>query len=211
MADNYVITISRQNGSGGNMIGRLVSDKLKIPFYDKKLLRLASDKSGIAEDLFGAADEQLTRKIRLAAAKVYTGELLPPSSDEYTSELNLFTYQAEIIKELASTESCVIVGRCGDYILRESKNVMRVFIHAQLEDRIKRQMYVLPHLSEAEVRRRIIQTDKKRGEYYRRFTGSDWMSAEHFDISIDTTLHTPENAANIIIDSLEVMFKNMRK
>lgn len=138
MADNYVITISRQHGSCGNKIGKMTADRLGIPFYDYKLIRMASDRSGISEHLFGAADEDVHRmKLFNAANKVYTGKLLPPDSDEFTSDLNLFTFQAEIIKELAGNESCVIVGRCADYLLRERPNVLRVFIHAPLEDRVK--------------------------------------------------------------------------
>ena len=208
MADNYVITISREHGSRGNHIGKLVADRLGIGFYDYKLIRLASDRSGINEALFGAADEDVhRRKLFNAASKVYTGKLLPPDSDEFTSDLNLFTFQAEIIKELAGNESCVIVGRCADYLLRDRPNVLRVFIHAPLEDRIKQQMYVLPQKTEAEVRRHVLTTDKKRADYYKRYTGSHWMSAEHFDISIDSSRHPGEEAVDIIVSSLDVMFK----
>ena len=208
MAGNYVITISRQHGSCGNAIGKLTGERLGIPFYDYKLIRMASDRSGISEHLFGAADEDVHRmKLFNAANKVYTGKLLPPDSDEFTSDLNLFTFQAEIIKELAGNESCVIVGRCADYLLRDRPNVLRVFIHAPLEDRIKQQMYVLPQKTEAEVRRHVLTTDKKRADYYKRYTGSHWMSAEHFDISIDSSRHPGEEAVDIIVSSLDVMFK----
>ena len=186
MAGNYVITISRQHGSCGNAIGKLTAERLGIPFYDYKLIRM---------------------KLFNAASKVYTGKLLPPDSDEFTSDLNLFTFQAEIIKELAGNESCVIVGRCADYLLRDRPNVLRVFIHAPLEDRIKQQMYVLPQKTEAEVRRHVLTTDKKRADYYKRYTGSHWMSAEHFDISIDSSRHPGEEAVDIIVSSLDVMFK----
>ena len=208
MAGNYVITISRQHGSCGNAIGKLTAERLGIPFYDYKLIRMASDRSGISEHLFGAADEDVHRmKLFNAANKVYTGKLLPPDSDELTCDLNLFTFQAEIIKELAGNESCVIVGRCADYLLRDRPNVLRVFIHAPLEDRIKQQMYVLPQKTEAEVRRHVLTTDKKRADYYKRYTGSHWMSAEHFDISIDSSRHPGEEAVDIIVSSLDVMFK----
>ena len=208
MADNYVITIAREHGSQGNKVGKIVADRLGIAFYDYKLLRLASDRSGISEELFGAADEDVhRRRIFNAASKVYTGKLLPPDSDEFTSDLNLFTFQAEIIKELASNENCVIVGRCADYLLRDRHNVLRVFVHAPLEARIKQQMFILPQKSEAEVRRHVLTTDKKRADYYKRYTGSDWRDASHFDISVDTSMHPLEEAADIIISNLDVMFK----
>ena len=208
MADNFVITIAREHGSGGNRIGKLAADRLGIGFYDYKLLRLASDRSGINEALFGAADEDVhRRRLFNAASRVYTGKLLPPDSGEFTSDLNLFTFQAEIIKELASTESCVIVGRCADYLLRDRPNVLRVFIHAPLEDRVAQQRFVLPNRTEAEVRRHVLTTDRKRADYYKRYTGSDWRDAAHFDISIDSSMHPDEEAVDIIVNSLDVMFK----
>ena len=208
MADNYVITISREHGSCGNRIGQLTADRLGIGFYDYKLIRLASDRSGISEALFGAADEDVhRRKLFNAASKVYTGKLIPPDSDEFTSDINLFTYQAEIIKELANSESCVIVGRCADYLLRDRPNVLRVFIHAPFEVRLRQQMYVLPQKSEAEVRRHILTVDRKRADYYKRYTGTDWRDAAHFDISIDSSMHPEQEAVDIIVNTLDVMFK----
>ena len=208
MSANYVITISRQHGSRGNKIGQLTAERLGIPFYDYKLIRLASDRSGINEALFGAADEDVhRRRLFNAASKVYTGKLIPPDSGEFTSDINLFTYQAEIIKELASTESCVIVGRCADFLLRDRPNVLRVFIHAPFEERLKQQMFILPNRTEAEVRRHIIATDKKRADYYKRYTGGNWMSAEHFDVCIDSSAHPMEEAVDIIVGTLDVMFK----
>ena len=208
MADNYVITISREHGSCGNRIGQLTADRLGIGFYDYKLIRLASDRSGISEALFGAADQDVhRRKLFNAASKVYTGKLIPPDSDEFTSDINLFTYQAEIIKELANSESCVIVGRCADYLLRDRPNVLRVFIHAPFEARLRQQMYVLPQKSEAEVRRHILTVDRKRADYYKRYTGTDWRDAAHFDISIDSSMHPEQEAVDIIVNTLDVMFK----
>ena len=208
MADNYVITISREHGSCGNRIGQLTADRLGIGFYDYKLIRLASDRSGISEALFGAADEDVhRRKLFNAASKVYTGKLIPPDSDEFTSDINLYTYQAEIIKELANSESCVIVGRCADYLLRDRPNVLRVFIHAPFEARLRQQMYVLPQKSEAEVRRHILTVDRKRADYYKRYTGTDWRDAAHFDISIDSSMHPEQEAVDIIVNTLDVMFK----
>ena len=115
--------------------------KLNIPYYDRDLLRKASEVSGIHERLFGAADERVGWKEMLSAAeKVYTGEVLPPDSDDYISTRNLFSFQAKIIKELAATENCIILGRCANYLLMEQPNVklLRLFIHAPLETRLAR-------------------------------------------------------------------------
>lgn len=135
--DHYVITIARGYGSGGKTIGKMLSEKLDIPFYDRELLRMASDDSGIHERLFGQADERVKPGLRKPFGKVYKGDLLPPESDDFVSDDNLFNYQAKIIKELADTRSCVIVGRCADFILQDRPNVVKLFVHAPFESCVK--------------------------------------------------------------------------
>lgn len=133
--EHYVITIARQYGSGGRTVGQMLADKLGIHYYDRELLKLASDASGINEQLFGNADENVKGKfLSKIAKKVYNGELIPPDSDDFTSNDNLFNYQAKIIRELAvQEESCVIIGRCADYVLKDYDNVLSVFVHAPKE------------------------------------------------------------------------------
>ena len=118
---NYVITIARQYGSGGRTIGRMLSERLKISYYDKDILRLASDDSGIDEGLFGRVDEYstATHSFKKRGSEIYTGELYPPDSKEFISDENLFSYQAKVIRDLAKRESCVIIGRCSNYILED--------------------------------------------------------------------------------------------
>ena len=130
----FVITVARETGSGGHNITRKLSDALGVPYYDRDLLRKASEVSGIHEQLFGAADERIgLRQMLSAAEKVYTGEILPPDSDDYISTRNLFSFQAKIIKELAETENCIILGRCANYLLMDKPYVLKLFIHAPLE------------------------------------------------------------------------------
>ena len=139
--DHFVITVARETGSGGHDITRKLSEKLNIPYYDRDLLRKASEVSGIHERLFGAADERIGWKEMLSAAeKVYTGEILPPDSNDFISTRNLFSFQAKIIKELAATEDCIILGRCANYLLMDQPNVrlLRLFVHAPLEARLAR-------------------------------------------------------------------------
>ena len=117
MKDKIVITIARQYGSGGLTIGKMLAQKLGVHFYDKELLKLASEDSGINEALFVNADEKIKNTILFKIAhSVYHGELIPPESDDFVSTQNLFNYQAKIIKQLANEEACVIVGRCADFI-----------------------------------------------------------------------------------------------
>jgi cytidylate kinase len=124
--DNFVITIARQYGSGGRTIGEELAKKLGISYYDKDIIRMASEESGIHEQLFGRADENVSTKQRFfAKSGIYKGELIPPQSKDFTSDENLFNYQAKIIRQLAETESCVIIGRCANMILKDYSNDKR--------------------------------------------------------------------------------------
>lgn len=118
--DNFVITIARQYGSGGRTIGEELAKKLGISYYDKDIIRMASEESGIHEQLFGRADENVSTKQRFfAKSGIYKGELIPPQSKDFTSDENLFNYQAKVIRQLAEKESCVIIGRCANMILKD--------------------------------------------------------------------------------------------
>lgn len=183
----FIITIARETGSGGHNITRKLSEALSVPYYDRDLLRKASELSGIHERLFGAADERIGLKEMLSAAeKVYTGEILPPDSDDYTSTQNLFSFQARIIKELARQESCVILGRCGNYLLENTPGLLRVFIHAPLEARQARVASYSLAWSEREVLKHIRVEDKRRASYYRYYTGEEWRDTAGYDLSLDS-------------------------
>ena len=203
--DKYVIAIAREKGSGGSDVARLLSQRLGIPYYDRELLRKASEVSGINESLFGKADEQIgIKEMMLAAKKVYKGEVLPPDSDDFVSTKNLFNFQAKVIRELAQTESCIIIGRCADYLLADEPGVLRVFIHAPLEFRRKRVASYSLSLKEKELDKLILDCDRRRSEYYKYYTGCDWKDATHKDISLDTSELGIEGAADRIIACLPV-------
>lgn len=137
--DNFVITIARQYGSGGRTVGEMLAKKLGIGYYDKDIIRMASEDSGIHETLFGRVDEYSSAKKPLFGKNgIYSGELISPQSKDFTSDENLFNYQAKIIRELAGKESCVIIGRCSNYILKDYPNVLRVFIHADWDFRMEK-------------------------------------------------------------------------
>lgn len=184
---NIVITIARQYGSGGKTIGEMLSKELNIPYYDKDLMKLASDDSGINEALFNKADETIKNtSLFKAAKKVYQGELIPPESDDFTSNENLFNYQAKIMKELADTESCVIIGRCADFVLKDYDNVLSVFIHAP-EDFCKEQAAKKHSMPEKELEKFIAKTDRKRADYYKYHTGREWTDARNYDLCLDSS------------------------
>ena len=132
--ENVVITISRQYGSGGKTIAAMLAQKLGVNCYSREILKMASEDSGINEQLFGMSDEKIRHARWLRTlSRPYEGELLPPEDKEFVSDDNLFNYQAKVIKELAQKESCVIVGRCASYILKDYPNVLSVFVHADEE------------------------------------------------------------------------------
>lgn len=183
----FVITVARETGSGGHNITKKLSEVLGVPYYNRDLLRKASEVSGIHEGLFGAADERIGFKEMISAAeKVYTGEVLSPDSDDYLSTRNLFSFQAKIIKELAEQENCIILGRCGNYLLQDRRDVLRVFIHAPLEARRDRVADFSLAWSEKEVLRHIRTEDKRRAAYYRYYTGEEWRDAAGYDLCLDS-------------------------
>ncbi len=195
---NYVITIARGYGSGGRTIGKMLADQLGISFYDRELLRLASDESGINEELFAKADESVRNTLLYKIARnIYRGELIPPDSDDFISNDNLFNYQAKIIKGLAAQESCVIVGRCADFVLRDQPNVIRVFVHAPLESCIDRLEEMYGEERKA-LEKKILLTDKKRGIYYKYYTGQEWNDAMNYDLCINTSKLTFEQGVEAI-------------
>lgn len=184
---NYVITIARQYGSGGRTVGEMLSKKLGISYYDKDIIRMASDDSGIHETLFGRVDEYSSAKPPLFKKEsIYTGDLIPPHSKEFTSDENLFNYQAKTIRHLAETESCVIIGRCSNYVLKDYPNVLSVFIHASWEFRMEKAAEKLSK-TPREIEKSLQKDDKRKFEYCRRFTGKEWTDATNYDLCLDSS------------------------
>ncbi len=205
--EKYVITIGRGYGSGGRTIGKMLSEVLGIPYYDRDLLRLASDDSGINEQLFAKADEKIKKSLLFKiASNVYKGELIPPDSDDFVSNDNLFNYQAKIIKELASTETCIIIGRCADFVLKDYPNLVRLFVHAPLQDCIKT-MVDLTGKSEKEAEKQILAIDKHRAEYYKYYTGREWENAKHYDLCLNSSKLGFDKCVEIVKSYLDIRFR----
>lgn len=185
--DNLVIAITRTCGSGGSIIGKMLSKDLGINIYDRELLRLASDDSGINESLFANADEGVKNSLLYKVYKhVYNGELIPPESNDFTSNDNLFNYQAKVLRELAERESYVVIGRCADYILKDTANVFKIFVHASKEFCIQHEMNFLG-VSEKEAIKEIKRLNKYRSDYYYYHTGNKWEDVRNYDLSLDTS------------------------
>ena len=182
-----VITIARQYGSGGKTIGKMLAEDLGIHFYNREILRMASDESGINEQLFGQVDERVkTNLLYRIAKRIRNEEVLPPDSDDFLSTNNLFNYQAKVIRQLADEESCVIIGRCADYVLQDYDNVVSVFIHGPYDFCLEQAMKVNAK-SESEMRKYMEKRDKYSGEYYKYYTGKDWFDARNYHLCLDSS------------------------
>ena len=204
--ENRVITIARSYGSGGRRMGKLLAEKLGYEFYDREILRIASDDSGISEELFTRADESAKKPLFRIARQVYNGETIPPDSDDFISNDNLFRYQAKIIRELASTRNCVIVGRCANYILRGRDNVLNVFVTAPVADCVRRVMEV-DGLDLEEAEKKIRKIDKRRADYYKYFTGRQWQDAALYDLCLNTGHMSDEKCVALVRAYMDARFE----
>lgn len=204
--DNVVITIARQYGSGGKTIGQMLAKELGFSYYHREILRLASEDSGINEQLFGKVDERLKNTSLFRVAKnVYNGELIPPDSDDFVSSDNLFNYQAKIIKQLALEENCVIIGRCADFILKDYENCLSVFVHADKAFNLARALE-RSSMTPKEMEKFIAKTDKYRGDFYKYHTGNEWYDARNYDLCLNSGKLGFEGCVTAIRAHMKVRF-----
>lgn len=205
--EKVIITIARQYGSGGKTIGQMLAKDMGIPFYSREILRLASDDSGIREELFNRADERLrSNPLFGASKKVYKGELITPDKGDFVSDENLFNYQAKVIKDLAEKGSCVIVGRCADFVLKDRPDVVSVFVHASKEYCMARAME-RNSMTEREMEKFIAKTDKYRGDFYHYYTGNAWNDARNYDLCLNSGKLGFEKCVEEIKAYIDVRFK----
>ena len=204
--ENRVITIARSYGSGGRKMGRLLAKELGYEYYDREILRIASDESGISEELFRQADERQRIPLFRIAREVYTGEVIPPDSDDFISNENLFRYQAKIIRELAATRNCVIVGRCANFILRGRDNVLNVFVTAPVVDCVRRVMET-DGLNLEEAEKKIKKIDKRRADYFKYFTGRQWQDAALYDLCLNTGHMSEQKCVDIVRAYMDARFE----
>ena len=199
MGENIVITIARQYGSGGKTIGAMLAKELGINCYSREILKMASEESGINEGLFGMSDEKIKKAPWFKIlSRPYDGELLTPEDRDFVSDDNLFNYQAKVIQDLAEKESCVIVGRCADYVLKDHDNCVHVFVCGDMDSKVQRMMHSYS-LEESAAVERIKETDKQRKKYYSYYTGGDWEAASNYDLCLNTGDMSIEEAAEQIL------------
>ncbi len=205
---NLVITIGRQYGSGGRIVGKALAEELGIHFYDEEILSITSEQSAVGEVFFRLADEKAGSNLLYKIVSGLKPQLGKPSTDaDIVKPENLFRFQSQVIKELASEESCIIAGRCGDYILGREKEefpgLVKIFVYADTETLIKRTMEV-DKIDEKEATKRVKEINRERKEYYRYYTGGNWEDWNNYDLIINTSCIDLEQTAKLIKDYIKL-------
>lgn len=198
-----IITIGRQYGSGGREVGEKLAKELGIDFYDKNILRMNSAESGIKESYFYMSDEKAGNRLLYKIINNLKPELKQPSfGSDVVSADNLFRFQSEVIRKLAAEESCVLIGRCAEYILEGTEGLLRVFIYADMDYRMKR-ITELGYYGPDDVVKNIKRIDKERRDYHRYYTGRDWENLSNYDLMINTAAVGIDGAVRTIRNCLE--------
>lgn len=198
-----VITIARQFGSGGHEIGRRLAKRLDIPVYDKELITHAAQESGLSEEVLHYFDEKPTNSLLYSLS---TGTYsFDGGGVNYSLPVNQQVFQAQFdaIRRLAEDHSCVIVGRCADYVLEKHEGLVKVFIYADLNDRVQR-VAEYDKISLAEAKNRINKSDKRRASYYNFYSGKKWGVAGTYDLCINTSAVGYDNAVELIASFVEM-------
>lgn len=195
-----VVTIGREYGSGGHEIGEKLAQSLGYRFYDSEILIRAAKDSGICEELFRENDEKTTPSYLYSLVSGSTGI---PGAFMLDIPLNqrIFIAQFEAITKLSKESPCIIVGRCADYVLRERKDVLNVFLYASVEERIKRIIRV-KGVTEEKAREDVKKIDKQRQSYYNYFADYDWGDHHHYDLMMRTDGISTDECARLILDFL---------
>ena len=204
MKTNAIITIGRQYGSGGREIGEKLAKRLEIPFYDKELLERAANDSGICKELFENHDEKPTNSFLYSLVMdTYSFGYSSAAFTDMPINHKVFLAQFEAVKKLAAEGPCVMVGRCADYALSELSNCFSVFIHSDMESRIRRiaQKY---GMKDNKARDAIQKTDKSRSSYYNYYTNKRWGDASSYHLSIDSGKLGIDKTVECIIQTLKV-------
>lgn len=198
MKQKVIITIGRQYGSGGRIIGKLLAEKLGISFYDKEIIEMAAKKSGMSQEAFEKVDETAASSLlySIATSVSMFGNYVSPQVDLPLND-KLFIIQSEIIKSIAKKGSCVIVGRCADYILKDRSDIINLFIYADKESRKKRAINEYG-ISPNKVDSYIHKTDKKRSTYYNHYTGEKWGNYLNYHMCLDSSILGVEGTVHMI-------------
>ena len=208
---NFVVTLGRQFGCGAREIGQLVAKMLGIEYYDKRLLLEAAKSSGVAPAIFEASDERTPKffsSLWSFNLGYYSGALFV--GDQPVKEDNVYQAQSQVMVELAKKGSCVIVGRSADYILRDETQVISIFLHSSMEDRIKRIIKRGDSKTKKEAKEMAIKQNKLRANYYNFYTDKHWGESESYDLSIDSSKLGSEGTAKLIVDYVKTRLQQTK-
>jgi len=206
--DNFVITIARGFGSGGKHIGLALSKALDIPCYDSQILAMASNYSGINKDLFFQVDEKLRgyhliKRIMKANNK---DDIVEPTEKSFISDVNLYNIQAKIIRELGKNQSCIIIGKCANHLLRDYDNVISVYVEAPRAACVKSIKERLG-VDDDEANKMIYQTDRYRADYYKYYTGGEvWTNPVLYDLTLNSDRIGRDKCVELIVEYLKIKF-----
>ena len=200
MSKKLIITIARQYGSGGREIGEKVAEMLGIPIYDKEIITDAASKGDLNAEVIRNTEESCANSLlyTLAMGSNILGTTLHFG---YKMPLNdkLFILQSDIIREYAKNGSCVIIGRCSDYVLKDEEGVLRLFIYGDLDHRAERVQQRHPEIKSSQIIDVINKTDKRRSSYYNFYTGNKWGKYDNYDMAINSSTLGIEGTAQLIV------------
>ena len=199
---HLIINVGRQLGSGGHDIARMLALDFNAKYYDKEILNLAAKESGFSEKIFEQNDE---KKGFIRGLFSMTTPHVSGAYESGFSQENLFKFQSDAIRKAAQEGSCVFVGRCADYVLRDFENVVNVFITASMYDRVQ-QILDKQNVSPSEAKRIILQAEGKRASYYNYYTGKKWGHAESYDLCVNTSILGKEETEKMIAEFIRKKF-----
>ena len=208
---NTIITIGREYGSAGREIGYKVADYFGIKLYDKEMLSRAAKESGICQELFETHDEKPTSSFLYSLVMdTYSLGYSAGSYADMPINHKVFLAQFDTIKKIASEGPCILVGRCADYALEDFDNVLSVFIHADLNARIRRIARIYD-LTDAKAKERILKTDKERSSYYNYYSNKKWSDADSYNVCLDSSILGIDGTAEAIERLVEIKEKDTDK
>ena len=205
MEQKIVINIGRQFGSGGRIIGEKLSALMNIPFFDKELILIASQESGLGKEFFENFDEKSSHSIfggLFGLRGAFSDEMVP---NNFLSNETLFKIQGDVIRHLVEKQSCIFVGRCADYVLKDHPHCLNLFVCADIDDRIKR-IAEKEHLTGNKAKELIEKTDKKRASYYNYYSNKVWGAASSYHLCINSSFLGIDESVDFIKEFAEKRF-----
>ena len=197
-----LVTISREYGSGGRLIGRMVAEKMGIPFYDKEIIDMAVEQSGLSREVIETAELRAKNSLSYSFASIFTmGDGF--SSEPISINEKLFLAQSDVIRQIGETNEGVIIGRCADYVLRDLYGVTNIFICAEYEDRVNRCINSYGDNPD-EVEKKIRDYDKARANYYNYHTSRKWGYYLNYNLALNSSFISDEKAADLIVDFMNI-------